>query len=234
MSRHQKRVASPRSWPIARKIHTWVAKSKPGPHSAKGSIPLVLVVRDLLGLVDNSREAKRVLHEGGVLVDGKARKDLNFPVGIFDVVSVPSLDKNYRLLQDSKGRFNLHELEAGEARKLCRIEKKTSLKGGKLQLNLNDGTNIFGEGDYSTGSSVILSIPDKEITDVIEFKEGNLAMVVGGSHSGEVGTIKEIEIVRSSRPNRVIISGKGEFETTEDHVFMIGRDKPAIKLGAEI
>jgi len=234
VSRHQKRVASPRSWPIARKIHTWVTKSKPGPHYAKGSIPLVVVVRDLLGLVDNSREAKRVLHEGGVLVDGKARKDLKFPVGIFDVISVPALDKKYRLLQDAKGRFNLHELEKGEARKLCRIENKTILKGGKLQLNLNDGTNILAEGDYGTGSSVILSIPDKEIADVIEFKEGNLAMVVGGSHSGEVGTIKEIEVVRSSRPNRVIISGKNDFETTIDHVFMIGRDKPAIKLGAEI
>ncbi|HPE63070.1 MAG TPA: 30S ribosomal protein S4e [Methanothrix sp.] len=234
MSRHQKRIASPRSWPIARKIHTWVAKSKPGPHSAKGSIPLVVVVRDLLGLVDNSREAKRILHEGGVLVDGKARKDVNFPVGIFDVISVPAMDTNYRLLSDAKGRFNLHELEAGEARKLCRIENKTILKGGKLQLNLNDGTNILAEGDYGTGSSVILSIPDKEIADVIEFKEGNLAMVVGGSHSGEVGTIKEIEVVKSSRPNKVIISGKVDFETTVDHVFMIGRDKPAIKLGAEI
>ncbi len=234
MSRHQKRVASPRSWPIARKIHTWVAKSKPGPHSAKGSIPLVVVVRDLLGLVDSSRETKRVLHEGGVLVDGTARKDIKFPVGIFDVISVPALDKTYRLLQDAKGRFNLHELEKGEARKLCRIENKTALNGGKLQLNLNDGTNILAEGDYRTGSSLILSIPDKEIADVIEFKEGNLAMVVGGSHSGEVGTIKEIEIVKSSRPNRVIISGKSDFETTVDHVFMIGRDKPAIKLGAEI
>lgn len=234
MSRHQKRIASPRSWPIARKIHTWVAKSNPGPHSAKGGIPLVVVVRDLLGLVDNSREAKRVLHEGGVLVDGKARKDLKFPVGIFDVISVPALDKKYRLLQDAKGRFNLHELEKGEARKLCRIENKTTLKSGKLQLNLNDGTNILAEGDYGTRSSVILSIPDKEIADVIEFKEGNLAMVVGGSHSGEVGTIKEIDVVKSSRPNRVIISGKKDFETTIDHVFMIGRDKPAIKLGAEI
>jgi small subunit ribosomal protein S4e len=232
VSRHQKRVASPRSWPIARKIHTWVAKSKPGPHSAKGSIPLVVVVRDLLGLVDNSREAKRVLHEGGVLVDGRERKDLNFPVGIFDVVSVPSLEKKYRLLEDSRGRFKLHELEAGEARKLCRIEGKTILKGGKTQLNLNDGTNILAEGDYATGSSVILSIPDKEVVDVIEFKEGNLAMVVGGSHSGEVGAIKEIEVIRSSRPNRVIISGKEDFETTVNHVFMIGRDKPAIKLGA--
>ncbi len=58
-------------------------------------------------------------------------------------------------------------------------------------------------------------------------------MVVGGAHSGEVGKIKKIQIVRSSRPNRVIISGGEEFETTVDHVFMIGRDVPAIKLGAE-
>jgi len=209
-----------------------VANSKPGPHSAKGSIPLVVVVRDLLGLVDNSREAKRVLHEGGVLVDGKARKDPNFPVGIFDVISVPALDKKYRLLSDAKGRFDLTELEAGEVRKLCRIENKTILRGGKTQLNLNDGTNILAEGDYAPGSSVILSIPEKEIADVIEFKEGNLAVVVGGTHSSEVGAIKEIEVVRSSRPNRVIISGKEDFETTVDHVFMIGRDKPAIKLGA--
>ena len=209
-----------------------MANSKPGPHSAKGSIPLVVVVRDLLGLVDNSREAKRVLHEGGVLVDGKARKDPNFPVGIFDVISVPALDKKYRLLSDAKGRFDLTELEAGEVRKLCRIENKTILRGGKTQLNLNDGTNILAEGDYAPGSSVILSIPEKEIADVIEFKEGNLAVVVGGTHSSEVGAIKEIEVVRSSRPNRVIISGKEDFETTVDHVFMIGRDKPAIKLGA--
>lgn len=234
MSGYQKRVASPRSWPIERKTHTWVAKSKPGPHSATGSIPLVVVVRDLLGLVDNSREAKRILHEGGVLVDGKARKEIKFPVGIFDVIAVPALDKKYRLLKDAKGRFNLSELEKGEARKLCRIEDKTTLKGGKTQLNLNDGTNILAEGDYRTGSSVILSIPDKEIADVIEFKVGNLAMVVGGSHSGEVGTIKMIEVVKSSRPNRVIISGKKEFETTVNHVFMIGIDKPAIKLGATI
>jgi len=234
VSRHQKRVASPKSWPIARKTQQWAAKASPGPHSAEGSIPLLFVVRDFLKLADNSRETKRILNEGGVLVDGAVRKDHKFPVGIFDVVSVPSMDKQYRLLQDAKGRFNLHELEPGEARKLNRIENKTILNGGVLQLNLNDGTNKIADGEYNTGDSIILSLPEKEIADRIEFKEGNLAMVIGGSHSGEVGSIKEIKIVRSSRPNRVIISGKEEFETTANHVFMIGTDKPAIKLGAEI
>lgn len=233
MSKHQKRVASPKSWPIARKTHKWVTKSRPGPHSAENSIPLMIVVRDLLGLAANSRETKRVLNEGGLLVDGTVRKDHKFPVGIFDVISIPALNKDYRMLQDAKGKFNLHTLESGEVRKLSRIENKTIIKGGRQQLNFNDGTNSIIEGDYKTGDSIIFSIPDREIVDRIEFKEGNLAMVVGGSHSGEMGAIKEIQIVRSSHPNRVIISGKEEFETTEDHVFMIGRDAPVIKLGAE-
>ena len=234
MSRHQKRIASPRSWPIPRKTQKWAAKTRPGPHSAEESIPLLFVVRDFLKLADNVRETKRVLHEGGVLVDGTVRKDHRFPVGIFDVISVPSLNKQYRVLQDAKGRFDLHELESGEVRKLNRIENKTTLNGGKIQLNLNDGTNKIVEGEYQTRDSIILSIPGKEIEDRIEFKEGNLAMAVGGSHSGEIGTIKEIKTVRSSRPNRIIISGKVDFETTVDHVFMIGREKPAIKMGAQI
>ena len=40
MSRHQKRVTVPRSWPIARKSHKWVAKASPGPHSSEDSMPL--------------------------------------------------------------------------------------------------------------------------------------------------------------------------------------------------
>ena len=72
MSRHQKRVTVPVSWPISKKIHAWVAKTSPGPHSAANSMPLVMVVRDMLKLVDNAREARMALHEGKVLVDGKA------------------------------------------------------------------------------------------------------------------------------------------------------------------
>lgn len=233
MSRHQKRVTIPKNWPIPRKTHKWSTKNRPGPHSGENSIPLLVVVRDMLKLADNAREAKRVLNEGNVLVDGRIKKDYKFPVGIFDVISLPKLDIQYRMLLDEKGKFNLHKLEPGEVRKLTRIEDKTILKGGRTQLNLSDGSNIIVEDGYSTGDSLVLSIPDKDIVERIEFKEGNLAMVLGGSHSGEIGTVKEIEIVRSSRPNRVMISGRNDFETIVDYVFMIGIDKPAIKLGAE-
>ncbi len=232
MSRHQKRVTVPVSWPIARKTHKWVAKTSPGPHSAAESIPLVTIIRDMLKLVDNAREAKRILYEGKVLVDGRIQKDYKLPVGIFDIISVPLLDKQYRMLKDARGMFYLSLLEPGNVRKLARIENKTILKGKKQQLNLSDGSNKLEEGDYRAGDSLVLSIPEKNIEDWIEFKVGNLAMVVGGKHSGQMGKIKEIITVKSSQPNRVIISGDVEFETIEDYVYMIGKDQPVIKLGA--
>lgn len=232
MSRHQKRVTVPVSWPIARKTKKWVAKTSPGPHSAENSMPLLTVIRDMLKIADNAREAKRILYEGKVLVDGRVQKDYKLPVGIFDVISIPLLNQSYRMLKDARGKFYLSLLEAGNVRKLARIENKTNLKGNKQQLNLSDGSNKLMDGDFKTGDSLVLSIPDKNIEDRIEFKVGNLAMVVGGKHSGQIGKIKDIMVVKSSRPNRVIISGDEEFETIVDYVYMIGKDAPVIKLGA--
>jgi len=182
--------------------------------------------------VDNAREAKRVLNEGKVLVDGRVQKDFKLPVGIFDVISVPLLDQQYRMLKDEKGMFYLSLLESGVVRKLARIENKTVIKGKKQQLNLSDGSNKLTEGEFKVGDSLVLSIPEKNIEDRIEFKVGNLAMVVGGKHSGQTGKIKEIITVKSSQSNRVIISGDKEFETIEEYVYMIGKDQPVIKLGA--
>jgi len=232
MSRHQKRLTIPKSWPIPRKTDIWVTKCNPGPHSATNSIPLLIVLRDLLKVADNAREAKRILYEGKVLVDGRARKDHKMPVGIFDVFSLPVMNQQYRVLKDNRGKFYLNLLEPGKVRKLARVENKTTLKGGKQQLNLSDGSSILSDGDFKVGDSLVLSIPEKQIEDRIEFSVGNLAMVVGGKHSGEMGKIKDILIVRSSQPNRVIIEGKEEFETIADYVYMLGREESVIKLGA--
>jgi small subunit ribosomal protein S4e len=232
MSRHKKRITIPKSWPIPRKTNKWVAKTSPGPHSAEDSIPLLTVVREMLNLADNAREARRILYEGQVLVDGTVKKDYKMPVGIFDVISLPLLDRQYRMLKDARGMFYLSLLEPGKVRKLARIENKTTMPGGKQQINLSDGSNLLAEGEFKTGDSLVLSIPDKQIEDRIEFKVGNTAMVMGGKHSGQMGKIKEIQVVRSSRPNRVTISGEKDFETIVDYVYMVGRDEPVIKLGA--
>lgn len=229
MGTHQKRVAAPTSWPISRKIQTWVVGANAGPHSKERGIPLLVVVRDILKIANNSREARRIINEGSILVDGVARKDYKYITGLFDIISIPGLNEQYRVLLDSKNRFKLYKEET-DAGKLCRVNNKTIVKKGALQLNLHDGTNMVTSDDYKTFDTIILSIPDKKIIKHIEYKPGNLAMIVGGKHSGEVGEIEKIRKVRGSGPNMVVLKNDRVFETIEDYVFVIGESKPEIKV----
>ena len=234
MGKHQKRISVPNSWQISKKSNKWVTATRPGPHNKQQSVPLGVLLRDMLGIVDTRAEAKRVLSEGSILVDGVIRKDLRFPVGLLDVITIPLENVAYRMLLDRKGRLEVHKLEGTDANKLCRISNKTVIKGGAVQLNLNDGTNLIASDDYKTKDSLILSLPDKNIVKHISYKVGNLAIIVGGKHTGEIGTIKEINTVRSSRHNTVAISGEYDFETIEDFVVVIGEKEPEIKLGGEV
>jgi small subunit ribosomal protein S4e len=191
-------------------------------------------LRDILGVVDNRAEAKRVLMERKVLVDGIVRKDLKFPVGLMDVISIPDSNMSYRVLFDHRGKLVLRKLDGMEATKLCRISGKTIIKGGRVQLNLSDGSNILGSGDYKARDTVVLSLPGKEIVKHIPYREGSLAMIVGGSHTGEIGTIGAIHTVRSSGSNTVSISGDRDFDTVEDYVFVVGENEPEITIGGEV
>ena len=230
---HQKRMSMPTSWKVPKKTNKWITATCPGPHTKESSISLVVVLRDMLKVVANAKEAKRILQENRVLVDGVARKELKFPVGLFDVVSIPINNQYYRMLQDSKGRLFLNEIEEERAQwKICRINGKTTVAGGKVQLNLHDGSNIIASNDYKRKDTVKISLPDKKILQKLEYKIGNTVFITGGSHNGTIGQIKEIEVIRSSKNNVVIISNNGiDTETIENYVFVIGEDKPIIKLG---
>lgn len=230
--KHLKRFKAPKMWPINTKENVWTTKTSAGPHALNESIPLVMVLRDILGLAANTREAKIILNNGDVLVDGTPRKDHRFPVGFMDIVSIPKINKNYRILQDYKGRLVLHEIEENDSKfKLVKILGKTTIKGGKTQLNLEGGRNILVEDEYKTGDVLLLSIPEQKITDSIKFEEGALGLITGGKHIGEVGKISEIRITKSSKSNTVLIeTDEGVFLTLTRYVFVIGQDKPVISL----
>lgn len=230
---HQKRLSAPKTIKVPRKIKKWLVKTGPGPHN-KNAVPLLVIVRDFLELADTAREARRIIAAGEILVDGVPRKDYRFPVGLFDIVSIPKLGKSYRILFDEKGRYVPKEVEDDKL-KLYKITNKTMVKGGKVQLNLFDGTNILASNEYKTKDSILMEIPEKKIVDHLKFEEGALVMITGGSHAGEMGRIKRYKVVRGSAPNLVTIEGEnGEFTTIEDHIFVVGKkdsDKPVIDLG---
>ena len=229
MARHQKRVAAPRSWPITRKTHHWVVGANPGAHSMETGIPLLVVVRDILKIANTAREAKTIINEKNIHVDGVARTDYKHMVGLFDIVSIPATNEYYRVLLDTKNRFKLFKEDANAA-KLCRINNKTIVKKGAVQLNLHDGSNVLASNDYKTFDTVILDTKDRKIIKHIVYKAGNLAMIVGGEHSGEIGKIKQIRKVRGSGTNMVALSNEREFETIEDYIYVIGENIPEIKV----
>lgn len=230
---HQKRLSAPKTYKIPRKAFKWVVRVSPGPHD-KNAIPLAVVIRDLLQLSDTAREARKIIAAGEVCVDGVVRREYKFPVGLFDVVSIPKLEKSYRVLFDEKGRYVLREIEDDD-RKLYKITNKTIVKGGKVQLNLFDGTNILATNEYKTKDSLLLKIPEKQILDHLKFEEGALIMIIGGTHAGEIGRVKGYKIVKGSGANLVTVETPiGEITTVEDYVFVVGKKdskKPVIDLG---
>jgi len=218
-----KRIAAPSWWPIERKTHKFVTTVH-GPHSE--ALPLQVLVRDVLGLASTAREARNIINAGNVLVDGKIRKDVKFGVGPMDVVEIPTIKKSWRVVP--RNGLTFVETSGSDAKlKICKIKDKKILKGGKVQLNLDDGKNILNSEKYSTKDSLLIELPTQKIVDNVKFAKGNLALVTGGKKRGTLAKIKEIDHANS----RVWMENdEVNFETPIRNVIMVGKDKSLVKI----
>ncbi|MEM3421611.1 MAG: 30S ribosomal protein S4e [Candidatus Hadarchaeum sp.] len=232
-SRHLKRYAAPRSLKLPRKSVVWTMKPSPGPHPADRAIPLRILLRDYLSIARTAREADGVINRGEVFVDGKVRRSPDFPVGFMDVVRLPALDTNYRILLDHLGRLVPVKTLSSEASfKLCKIIRKQYVRGKKIQLTLHDGRNVVGDFlDYKPGDVVKISLPEQSILERLPFEVGSIAMVTAGSNVGRVGKITEIKTIIGTQPNIVTLEDGGlTFQAPEHYIFVLGKEKPAISL----
>lgn len=240
-SRSLKRLNTPKFLQIKRKHGKFFMTPSPGPHPSRFCLPLLHIVRDLFEIVDNHREAKKLIGLGNFKVDGKVVKDKTFPVGLMDVLSIVKTNTHYRVLPDSHHGLILHEIpEAESTFKLCRITQKTTIKGGNIQLNLHDGRNIFisvkdpknpKEDIYKRMDVLKITIPEQEILKVLKFKEGNLAIIISGKNIGKIG--KVVTILKRFGPKASTVSIQDNSEHTEtlyDYTFILGEDQSEINL----
>ncbi|MFX0041376.1 MAG: 30S ribosomal protein S4e [Candidatus Hodarchaeota archaeon] len=236
-----KRLNTPAFLQIKRKHGKFFIKSSPGPHPRNFCLPLLHIIRDLLKIVDNYREAKKIIGLGYFKVDGKVVKDYTFPVGLMDVLSIEKMNKHFRILPDSHYGLILHEIKEEESLyKLCRIIQKTIIKGGHIQLNLHDGRNILvkvndpknpKEDVYKRMDVLKISIPEQEVIKVLKFKENNLAIIMSGKNIGQIGKILNITKRFGPKASTVSIEHNGSHtETLYDYTFIIGEDQPEINL----
>lgn len=230
MSKHQKSISAPKTFVVKRKEGSWSIKPSSGPHSAGDCIPLGIILRDILGYADSIGEVKEILNEGKCKVDGRVIKDYRFPLGIFDSLALG--ERFYRLVPHKEG-FKLIEIDEGEGtEKLCRVEDKKMVEGGEIQLNLNDGRNILTDNDeIETGDSLLLSLPDLEIKEVVKIKEGSKVIVTEGKNKGKTAEVKRDKTVEGMESNRTVIERDGkEIDLPEKLIFPIGEDEPLIKI----
>ena len=183
-------------------------------------MPVNLIVRDVLGRAQSAREVRFIVHNELIKVDGRVCKDTRRGVGLMDVLSLG--DEHFRCMLDVNGRLRYVKISAEEAAwKLVRIEGKTTIKGGKTQLNFHDGRNMIVDDakEFSTGDSLKISLPDQTVLEHIAFVEDVRCYLIGGTHVGETAFMKERIVKRSSMPNEVAFE---EFGTTEVNVFAVG------------
>ena len=241
--RHLKRKPAPAFWPIHRKEAVWTGKPNPGPHAIAQSLPLTLVLRDMLGLAKTRREVKTVISQEKVLVDGMVQKEELFPTGLMDVISIRDAEKWYRVLSSEKG-LTLHPISKDEAGvKLCRVENKTILKGGNVQLNLHDGRNLLisvkdpnrhEEDVFKTLDTVKIALPSQEVQGHLKMIEGVPALIVGGKNIGRYGKIVAIEHGEGQKRKNSLVtiedSRGNRFQTTIEYVFVVGDTQTHISL----
>ena len=237
-----KRKPAPRFWPLHRKEYTWVVNPNPGPHSFKKCIPLAVVLRDVLDFAETRKEAKMIVAQGKVLVDGKVRRTDDFPVGLMDVVSFPENGNNFCVLTSYKGLI-LNPIKGEETKfKLCRIEDKTILERGHVQLRFHDGSNITikvadsnaQKDTHETLDTVKVSLPERQILEHIRMKEKDSALITGGKNVGKFGRIVEIEKTEGKKRKSALVTiedeKKNRYQTTLEFVFAIGEAQPIISL----
>ncbi len=226
-----KRMLVPSFWKIPKKATKWVATPRPGPHKKFESIPLQIVLRDILKVAETGKEVRTIVKAGEVIVDGRKRKDAHYSVGLMDAIAIPKINKFYRVVPTARG-LELTEIEEKEANvKLCRINGKTVLKKERMQLNLHDGKNIFVKDGYATGDSLLVETNPLKVVEHLKMEKGNLGLIIKGKNAGKVGVIKEIIAGKMREPSKVVcdIEGK-DFTIVKDHVFVVGKNNPAIKL----
>jgi small subunit ribosomal protein S4e len=238
-----KRKPAPRFWPIHRKEFVWAVKPTSGPHSFQECMPLAIILRDALGFADTRKEAKTIVAQGKVYVDGKARRRDDFPVGLMDVISIPDMGKSFCALPSYKGLI-LNPIKEEEAKfKLCRIENKTVVHRGHVQLHLHDGSNVMiqvaepknpKEDVYGTLDTLRLSLPEKQIIEHTKMKEKDFGIITGGKNVGKFGKIVEIEKAEGKKRRNALVTIEDEkgarCQTTLDFVFAVGESQPLISL----
>ncbi len=202
-----KRSNIPKFWPVPRKGTKYLAVAS---HNQNNSIPLVVVMRDLLKIAKNKKEVQRAINEKKIKINQTEVHEVNYPVCLFDVISLPEIKKNYKAVLSKGKKIVLEEIKEKESEtKVYKIINKKKLSEKVIQLNLMYGRNIISKEKSSVGDSVVFNLKENKIEKIIPMEKGREVFIFDGKHAGVEGKIEDI-IVRGGKNIAKIISKEGK------------------------
>ncbi|MFH1649376.1 MAG: hypothetical protein ABIA93_02420 [Candidatus Woesearchaeota archaeon] len=225
---HLKRISTPRTWDVRRKISKFISRPLPGGHSFDTAMSVNTALKEVLGLARTTKEVKFMLHNKQVHKDGKPMYDEKAQVGLMDVLSFPALNKQYRLILNARAKLDLLEISTKEANlKPLRVKSKVMLRGKKIQVGLSDGrTLLLGKETVKVGDTMLITVPDQKVQEVLPFEQNAAILLTAGRYAGRIGTIVKIEeeMIRFKH-------GNDEYETATSFAHVVGKaGKTSVKL----
>lgn len=215
---HLKRKAILRNWPLVRKgTEKYVTKGT-GPMPSKISVPMMVLLRDMMEVIHTGAEAKKILKAGEIMVDKKIVKDEKLRVGLFDRIYIKKMDKFFTL-EFKNRKMSVIEIKKEEAdKKPEKIIGKRNIDGKRIQINFYDGKNITvslkDAENISVGDSALINCKEMKIDKILKLEKGANAFIIGGKHQGERGKITSIG-------KEIVIKNEKEIKASKQNIFVI-------------
>jgi small subunit ribosomal protein S4e len=231
-----KRSAAPSFWKIPRKEKRFVPQTEPGPHPKAFSYPVLVLLRDVLGLVRTRKEGLLVLNDGKITVDGRPVKSAGFPVGLMDILEISSAGKLYRIVPDRSGLTPVEASSSERSLKICQVRSKRAISTDKFVYGLHDGRSIILEKNGGTslkpGDSCIIEVPGQKLQSSFRLAPSELALILKGDRSGEIVTVEGLKEGTFSRAPiaSVTLSDGSSSEIPTSILLPLGKELPPLTI----
>jgi small subunit ribosomal protein S4e len=227
-----KRQMAPTFWNIRRKKGRFVLRVKPGAHPKRRAYPLGIILRDVLKIANTMHEAERIVNGGKIKVDGIIRRDVNFGIGLMDIVELASIGQAYRFVpKDSRLLVPVSVNEDEKFKKLLKITSKVAIKGSKVQYGFHDGKTVISDQKMRVGDTCVVQLPESKINEHIGFERGSVVLVTSGENAGGIGKVEDIRDGVFSLPKRALVSfAERSVELPVEIIMTVGSERPLIKV----
>jgi len=186
---YQTRAKVSKKIPIHRKGTKYVARAS---SHIQDSVPVVVAIRDMLGLARTAREVKQMINRKQLKINGKEVKDHKESIKLFNILEA---DKAYTLTLTPTKRFSFKATK--EKTRLVKVTGKKMLKKKEIQLNFHDGSNVITKDKINVQDSVYLDKSGK-VAKHVQMEKGKTCFILSGKYMGFEGKIEKLEDGKAS------------------------------------